>query len=86
MVNSRTVMSQVEEFQLISHDIHVEGMSLNDAFQIITIVDKLPSFWKNFKNYLKHKLKEMRIDDLILRLRIEKIISYPKRKTNSFRP
>jgi hypothetical protein len=28
MVNSRTVMSQVQEFQLISYDIHVEGMSL----------------------------------------------------------
>jgi len=32
MVNSRTVMIQVQEFQLISHDIHVEGISLNESF------------------------------------------------------
>jgi len=29
MVDLRTGMSQVQEFQLILHDIHVEGMSLS---------------------------------------------------------
>ena len=27
--------------------------------------------WKDFKNYLKHKCKEMTIEDLIVRLHIE---------------
>ena len=27
--------------------------------------------WKDFKNYLKHKRKEMNVEDLIVRLRIE---------------
>lgn len=49
-----------------------------------TIIEKLPSSWKDFKNYLKHKLKEMRIDDLILRLRIEKDNKVSKKRTNSF--
>ena len=35
------------------------------------IIKKLPPLWKEFKNYLKHKRKEMRLKDLIVRLRIE---------------
>ena len=35
------------------------------------INEKLPTLWKDFKNYLKHKLKEMTVEYLIVRLRIE---------------
>ncbi|KAK3036736.1 hypothetical protein RJ639_029701 [Escallonia herrerae] len=44
MVDSKTVISQVQEFQLILHDIHAEGM---------------------------HKHKEMKLKDLIVRLKIK---------------
>ena len=53
------------------HEIHVEGMTLSETFQGATIIEKLPLTWKDFKNYLKHKRKEMKIEDLIVRLRIE---------------
>ena len=46
-------------------------MMLSDTFQVTTIIEKLPPNWKDFKNYLKHKRKEMSIEDLIIRLRIE---------------
>jgi hypothetical protein len=32
MVDSMTVMSQVQEFKLILHDIHVEGIYINESF------------------------------------------------------
>ena len=35
------------------------------------VIEKLPPSWKDFKNYLKHKRKEMSLEDLIVRLRIE---------------
>ncbi|KAL6326053.1 hypothetical protein AAG906_000928 [Vitis piasezkii] len=38
---------------------------------VAAIIEKLPPAWKDFKNYLKHKRKEMSIEDLIIRLRIE---------------
>ncbi|KAL4615008.1 hypothetical protein ACB092_07G093300 [Castanea dentata] len=50
---------------------NVEGMSVSESFQVATIIEKLPPSWKDFKNYLKHKRKEMRLEDLIMRLRIE---------------
>ncbi|GJX60848.1 hypothetical protein Tco_0292238 [Tanacetum coccineum] len=35
------------------------------------MIKKLPPSWVDFKNYLKHKRKEMSVEDLIVRLRIE---------------
>ena len=35
------------------------------------INEKLPPAWKDFKNYLKHKQKEMSIEDLVVRLLIK---------------
>ncbi|PHU30764.1 Shaggy-related protein kinase NtK-1 [Capsicum chinense] len=61
----------VEELQVIIHDLLVESLIVNDAFQVAAIVEKLPPLWKDFKNYLKHKCKEMAIEDLIVRLCIE---------------
>ncbi|KAF3616918.1 putative glucan endo-1,3-beta-glucosidase A-like [Capsicum annuum] len=49
----------------------VESLIVNDAFQVATIIEKLPPMWKDLKNYLKHKCKEMSVEDLIVRLRIE---------------
>ncbi|XP_070007203.1 uncharacterized protein [Nicotiana sylvestris] len=47
------------------------GMVINEAFQVSAFIEKLPPLWKDFKNYLKHKHKEMTLEDLIGRLRIE---------------
>ena len=71
MVDSKTVVNQVQRLQVIFHEIHVEGMMLNETFQVASIIEKLPPAWKDFKNYLKHKRKEMSIEDLIIRLCIE---------------
>ena len=71
MVDSKIVVSQVQELQVILHEIHAEGMMLSETFQVAAIIEKLPPAWKDFKNYLKHKRKEMSIEDLVIRLRIE---------------
>ena len=59
MVDSKTVVRQVQELQVILHEIHVEGMLLSETFQVAVIIEKMPIAWKDFKNYLKHKRKEM---------------------------
>ncbi|XP_062105607.1 uncharacterized protein LOC133817193 [Humulus lupulus] len=71
MVDSKNVISQVQDLQLIIHGIHAERMVLSDSFQVTAIIEKLPLAWLDFKNYLKHKRKEMSVEDLIRRLRIE---------------
>lgn len=56
---------------MIFHEIHLEGIELSETFQVASIIEKLSSGRKDFKNYLKHKQKEMNIEELIVRLRIE---------------
>ncbi|XP_060183339.1 uncharacterized protein LOC132613339, partial [Lycium barbarum] len=71
MVDGKTVGTQVQELQLIFHDLIAEGMVVNEAFQVAAMIEKLPPSWKNFKNYLKHKRKEMKLEDPVIRLKIE---------------
>ena len=68
MVDNMTVISQVQNFQLILHEIEAKSMILLETFQVAVIVEKLLSTWRDFKNYLKHKCKELQLEDLIVRL------------------
>ncbi|KZV16825.1 hypothetical protein F511_40632 [Dorcoceras hygrometricum] len=70
MVDSKYMMSQVQEMQLILHDLHAEGMETNESFQVAAVIEKLHPLWKDFKNYLKHKCKQMGLEELIVKLRI----------------
>ena len=58
------MISQVREFQLILYEIEAEG-------RFYLKMEKLPPAWRDFKNYLKHKCKELKLEDLIVRVRIE---------------
>ncbi|XP_062089392.1 uncharacterized protein LOC133795929 [Humulus lupulus] len=69
MVDSKNVISQVQDLQLIIHGIQAERMVFSSSFQVVAIIEKLPPAWLDFKNYLKRK--EMSVEDLIRRLRIE---------------
>ncbi|KAL2527697.1 zinc knuckle (CCHC-type) family protein [Abeliophyllum distichum] len=42
MVDSKTVISQVQELQVILHEIHAEGMVLSEIFQVAAMIEKLP--------------------------------------------
>ncbi|XP_031378450.1 uncharacterized protein LOC116193838 [Punica granatum] len=48
-----------------------EGIALSESFQMDVVNEKLSPGWKDFKNYLKHKRKEMTMEDLVVKLRIE---------------
>ena len=71
MVDSKTVVNQVQELHLILHEMHAEGIMLSENFQVAAIIEKMPEVWKDFNNYLKHKRKEISIEDMIIRLCIE---------------
>lgn len=49
MVNSKTLNSNVLEFKVNLNDIHIGDMTLNESFQLATIIEKLPFGWKDFK-------------------------------------
>ncbi|GJV27831.1 hypothetical protein Tco_1384279 [Tanacetum coccineum] len=61
----------IKKLVVLLHGIHAEGMTLSETFQVAAIIEKLPPSWVEFKNYLKHKRKEMTVEDLVVRLCIE---------------
>ena len=67
IVDSKTVVSQVKELQVILHEMHAKGMMLSETFQVAAIIEKRSPTWKDFKN----ERNEVSIEDLIIRLRIE---------------
>ncbi|KAJ9543827.1 hypothetical protein OSB04_023534 [Centaurea solstitialis] len=71
MIDSKTVMSQIQDLQVMIHDVLAEGMTVSETFQVAAMIEKLPPGWIDFKNYLKHKRKEMSVEELVVRLRIE---------------
>nr|GEX45584.1 hypothetical protein [Tanacetum cinerariifolium] len=71
MVNSKNVTTQVQDLLVLLHDIHAEGMTPSETFQVAAIIEKLPPSRVEFKNYLKHKRKEMSVEDLVVHLCIE---------------
>ncbi|GKA17710.1 pol polyprotein [Tanacetum coccineum] len=64
MVDSKNVITQVQDLQVLLHDIHAEGMTMSETFQVAAIIEKLPPSWVEFKNYLKHKRKEISVEDV----------------------
>nr|GEW30245.1 hypothetical protein [Tanacetum cinerariifolium] len=45
MVDSKNMISQVQDLQVLIHDIHAEGITLSETFQVATIIEKLPPSW-----------------------------------------
>ena len=71
MVDSKTIISEAQEIQVTLHDIHVENMTLSESFQVVSIIEKLSTSWNDFKSYLKHKRKDIKLEELMVRLGIE---------------
>jgi len=71
MVNTKMVVNQLEKLQVLFSDLLSERLVINEPFQVVVMIEKLPPSWKNFKNYLKHKRKELFMEDLVIRLCLE---------------
>ncbi|GJU68016.1 hypothetical protein Tco_0607890 [Tanacetum coccineum] len=59
------------DLHVLLHDIHAEGLTLSETFQVDAIIEKLPPSWVEFKNYLKCMRKEISVEDLVAHLHIE---------------
>nr|GEW60597.1 hypothetical protein [Tanacetum cinerariifolium] len=70
-VDSRLVMKQYNEFLGILSRFTLHKMNMDKAMQVSCIIDKLSSFWKDFKHILKHKKDKITLVELDNHLRIE---------------
>ena len=61
MVNSRSIVEQAHEVQVLVKELELLKCPLPDKFVAGCIITKLPSFWRNFATTLKHKRQEISV-------------------------
>ncbi|GKA76805.1 hypothetical protein Tco_0783266 [Tanacetum coccineum] len=71
MTDSRPVLEQYNKLLGILKRFTQHKMSMDEAIQVSCIIDKLPSYWKDFKHTLKHKKEDLNLVELGSHLRIE---------------
>ncbi|XP_021771827.1 uncharacterized protein LOC110735965 [Chenopodium quinoa] len=74
MIDSRPVMEQFHEIQRILGSFRQHNITLDETFIVSSIIDKLPSSWKDFSNALKHKKDDINLEGLASHIRIEEEI------------
>ncbi|KAL6341750.1 hypothetical protein AAG906_037994 [Vitis piasezkii] len=60
MTEDRDVSSQIHDYHLLINDLAIEDIKLPEPFS-----------WKDYKNNMKHKKKQMFLEDVIIHIRIE---------------
>ncbi|KAK3034881.1 LOW QUALITY PROTEIN: hypothetical protein RJ639_033244 [Escallonia herrerae] len=71
MENSKSVITQIHELQMIMNLIISEGHSLDESFQVSTIISTLPLARKECRKELKQKKDAMTMQELVKYIQVE---------------
>ena len=59
------------DYHLLINDLVIEDIKLHEPFVVGYLVETFPKSWKDYKNNMKHKRKQMSLKDVIIYIRIE---------------
>ena len=71
MTEGRDVSSQIHDYHLLINDFAIEDIKLPEPFVAGYLVQTLLESWKDYKNNMKHKKKQMSLEDVIIHIGIE---------------
>ena len=71
MIEDRDVSSQIHDYHMLINDLVIEDIKLSEPFVACYLIETFPDSWKDYKNSMKHKRKQMSLEDAIIRIMIE---------------
>ncbi|XP_074302865.1 uncharacterized protein LOC141637055 [Silene latifolia] len=71
MVDDKPIMEQVHVYENWCADVTNEGMKLDEIFLSNVLLEKFPPSWNEYRNHLKHKKKDLSLQELIGHMRTE---------------
>ena len=71
MTEDKDVLSQIHNYHMLVNDLVTEDIKLPKPFVVGYLIETLLDSWKDYKNSMKHKRKQMSLEDVIIHIRIE---------------
>ncbi|XP_009629827.2 uncharacterized protein [Nicotiana tomentosiformis] len=71
MVDDKPIMEQVHEYENLTADVLNEGMEMCEILQANVLLEKFSPSWSDYMNQLKHKKKNLTLQELISHMRTE---------------
>lgn len=71
MTDYKPIMDQVHSHKMLVSNILVEGMKTCEILQANVLIEKLLKSWSNYRNLLKHKKRDMSLEEPICHMKIE---------------
>ncbi|XP_022152111.1 uncharacterized protein LOC111019900 [Momordica charantia] len=71
MSDDESVMNQVHEYENLVASVLSKGMKMCEILQANVLLEKFPYSWSDYHNHLKHKKKDLTLQELISHVRTE---------------
>ncbi|XP_074276914.1 uncharacterized protein LOC141600571 [Silene latifolia] len=84
MVDDKPIMEQVHVYANFCADVVNEGMKLDEIFLANVLLEKIPPSWSDYKNHLKHKKKNLSLQELVGHMRTDEANRLKDKTINVF--
>jgi len=71
IVDDKPIMEQVHAYGNLCAEVLNEGMKMCEILQANVLMEKFPPSWSDYRNHLKHKKKDLTLQELISHMRTE---------------
>ncbi|KAL0289599.1 UNVERIFIED_CONTAM: hypothetical protein Sradi_7070000 [Sesamum radiatum] len=71
IVDGKSIMDQLHEYENIVADVLNEDMKMREILQPNVLLEKFPPSWNDYRNHLKHKKRDLTLQELISHMRTE---------------
>ena len=72
ITDDKPVMEQVHVYKNLCAEVLNENMKMCEVLQANVLIEKFPPSWSDYRNQLKHKKKDLTLQELISHMRTEK--------------